>query len=128
MSKIIKKNKSKPKLNPIGKLDKNVGIIPNKLVFALSFFLTSFILLNYQNIQNKKQVLGVQTSLKKQEIITYEWREIVNQYPDYRNGWLQLAYQYIRSNEIQKAQEALKMAEELDPNNETIKNLEKLLQ
>ena len=109
------------------KFDKKAEIIPKKMIFALSFFLTSFILLNYQNAQNNKQVLGIQTGLKKQAILIYQWQEIITQYPNYRDGWIQLSYQYIKNNELQKAKEALEMAKELDPNNEVIIKLEQLI-
>lgn len=113
---------------PLDKIEVKADKIPKKMIFALSFFLTSFILLNYQNAKDKQQVLGIQTSLRTQEMLTYEWQAVVNQYPDYRDGWLQLAFQYVKNNEINKAKDALKTARELDPNNEVIIKLEQLIQ
>ena len=71
--------------------------------------------------------MGEQTKIKKNQEIIYQWEEIVKKYPDYRDGWMQLAYNYLKNNEIEKAKEALMQAKSLDPNNKTIEELEKIL-
>lgn len=72
-------------------------------------------------------MLSEQTKIKKNQEIIYQWEEIVKKYPDFRDGWLQLAYNYLKNNELEKAKEALIQAKILDPNNKTIAELEKIL-
>lgn len=55
------------------------------------------------------------------------WEEILEKYPDYRDGWLQLAVLWAKLGETEKTEEALGKALELDPNYELSQELEKLL-
>jgi len=54
------------------------------------------------------------------------WEEILEKYPDYRDGYLQLAYLYYKTYQDEKAKENLAKALDLDPNfplGKEIKNL-----
>lgn len=61
------------------------------------------------------------------EILTQRWQEILQQKPDYRDGWLKLSLYLIKVGKINEAQEALEKAKELDPNYEVIKEIENLI-
>ena len=51
------------------------------------------------------------------------WEETLEKYPDYRDGYLQLAYLYYKIYQDEKAKENLTKALELDPNFETAQEL-----
>lgn len=61
------------------------------------------------------------------EVLIQKWQEILEEKPNYRDGWLKLALYLIKVGRINEAQEALQKAKELDPNYEVIEELEKLL-
>lgn len=113
--------------NPFSWLDRKSRGVPKRITFASFFFLVSSFLLINKNIEKKQQVLGEQAKIKEKQEIVYQWEEIVEKYPDYRDGWMQLAYNYLKNNEIEKAKESLMQAKSLDPNDKTIKELEKIL-
>lgn len=84
-------------------------------------------MVNIENQRTAQKILGAQTHLKlDQKIITY-WEQILEERPDYRDGWIQLAAAYLKTGEKSKAKEALSRAKTLDPTNETILNFEKLI-
>ena len=60
------------------------------------------------------------------KLISY-WEEILEKYPNYRDGYLQLAYLYYKIYQDEKAKENLTKALELDPNFETAQELLKIL-
>jgi tetratricopeptide (TPR) repeat protein len=53
-----------------------------------------------------------------------EWQNLLTQYPDYRDGWLQLALLYLKLNEIQEAKKTLEKAQQLSPNYEVTKEFQ----
>lgn len=55
------------------------------------------------------------------------WEKIVSEKPNYRDGYLQLAYLHYKLYENEKAKEYLKKALELDPNFEPALELEKII-
>lgn len=55
------------------------------------------------------------------------WEEIVGKYPNYRDGYLQLAWLYYKIYEDKKAKENLSKALELDPNFKPASELEKII-
>lgn len=55
------------------------------------------------------------------------WEQIINDKPNYRDGYLQLAYLYYKLSEDGKAKQALQKALELDPNFEPAQELERIL-
>jgi len=59
--------------------------------------------------------------------IISQWEETLEKYPDYRDGYLQLAYFYYKLGEDKKAKENLKKSLDLDPNNEKIKELKGII-
>jgi len=93
--------------------------------------------LNSQKIEQSK-VLGINSATEKlwqkkhystpgdiQKLINY-WEEILKKYPNYRDGYLQLAYLYYKVYKDNKAKENLAKALELDPNFEPSIKLEKI--
>jgi len=99
-----------------------------KLLLSLLFFLFSLILINSENQKKQIRVLGSQTLLKTDQNIIAAWEQILEERPDYRDGWIQLAATYYKINQIEKARQALSKAKALDPTNEVILNFEKLLE
>ncbi|MBU2577411.1 tetratricopeptide repeat protein [Patescibacteria group bacterium] len=97
--------------------------IPFNVLVALVLALSAIILLKKESIK----VLGLKTTTTVTEN-SKEWEKIVSENPDYRDGWLQLCAAYFEEGEKQKAKEALQMAKTLDPNNEKILLLEKLIE
>jgi tetratricopeptide (TPR) repeat protein len=55
------------------------------------------------------------------------WEEILEKYPNYRDGYLQLAYLYYKIYQNEKAKENLAKALELDPNFKPTEKMKKLL-
>jgi tetratricopeptide (TPR) repeat protein len=88
------------------------------------------------------QVLGDESGLKwkalwqKKQTVKPEdlrelikrWEEIVAEKPDYRDGYLQLAFLHYKLFENEKVKEYLEKALAIDPNFEVTRELEKLLQ
>ncbi len=67
------------------------------------------------------QVLGV--SIRQEENQRY-WKEIVKDYPDYRDAYIQLASIAYEKGNKDEAREYIKSAVALDPNNPIVKKLE----
>lgn len=99
-----------------------------KLVLSLIFFLVCLSLVNLENQRTAQKILGAQTQLKANLQSITAWEQILDERPDYRDGWVQLAAAYFKADEKIKAKEALQKAKELDPTNEVILNFEKLLE
>jgi hypothetical protein len=97
--------------------------IPLNVLFALILALAGLIMLKKQS----GKVLGLKTVVLNSSY-TSEWEEIVGKNPDYRDGWLQLCVSYLEQGNKVKAREALQMAKTLDPNNEKVVLLERLLE
>jgi len=55
------------------------------------------------------------------------WEEVLEKYPDYRDGYLQLAYLYYKLDKNKQAKENLKKALALDPNWEKTKELKEII-
>jgi tetratricopeptide (TPR) repeat protein len=94
-----------------------------------------------QLAQGKKQpkVLGTSSLLEKlwqqkhysdpkdiKKLIS-GWEEVLEKYPDYRDGYLQLAYLYYKLDKNKQAKENLKKALALDPNWEKTKELKEII-
>lgn len=92
--------------------------------------------------QSTNSVLGEQADTKLEELwqrkyysnpedikrLITAWEKIIEEKPNYRDGYLQLAYLHYKVYENKKAKEYLEKAIELDPNYEPTRELEKLLQ
>ena len=102
--------------------------IPLKLILSSFFFLVCLSLVSFENQRTAKKILGAQTQLKADQQTILAWEQILDERPDYRDGWIQLAAAYYKIGDKQKAKEALKKAKALDPTNEVILNFEKLLE
>lgn len=108
----------------------------NLLLVSMAIFLVvfSFVWLKTGFSQNQQQVLGTKNIVGDQQLVTSDqqlitdWEKIVKLYPNYRDGWLQLAVRYNQVGDKEKALNALEKAREIDPNNETVKSLEKIIQ
>ncbi len=80
--------------------------------------------LKWKALWQKKQTVKPEDL---QELIK-KWGEIVAEKPDYRDGYLQLAFLHYKLFENEKAKEYLAKALAIDPNLEVARELEKLLQ
>jgi len=56
------------------------------------------------------------------------WEEVLEKYPNYRDGYLQLTYLYYKTYQDEKAKENLTKALELDPNFPPTNEIKKLIQ
>jgi len=65
-----------------------------------------------ENLWREKQAKDPK-EIEKQILI---WKTITNQFPDYRDGYLQLAVLYFKTGQKEKGQESLRKALEVDPN------------
>jgi tetratricopeptide (TPR) repeat protein len=80
--------------------------------------------LKWKALWQKKQAVKPEDL---QELIK-KWEEIMTEKPDYRDGYLQLAFLHYKLFENEKAKECLAKALAIDPNFEAAKGLETLLQ
>jgi len=83
------------------------------------------------NISNENQVKLEKLWQEKQEndpqdleILIQKWQKVLEEKPDYRDGWLKMAVYLIKVRKINEAKEALEKAKELDPNYEIIREIE----
>lgn len=113
--------------NPFTWLDKKAKKIPKNVALAVIFLTISFYLLKEENTRRKQGVLGLQTQVKAEQKLAFDWEQILAQRPDYRDGWIQLTAIYYQLGNQEKAKEALQKAKKIDPLNTTILSLEKLL-
>jgi len=79
------------------------------------------------NIPNNK-VITKNTETKDEDTEIAFWQKIVEENPTYRDGWIRLAVGYYEDGDVDRAIEALDKAKEIDPNNETVKSLNKIIQ
>jgi len=98
-----------------------------KFFLSIFLFLTTFLLVQLENQKREQKILGLETRLKADQEIITAWEQILDERPDYRDGWIRLTIAYYQTGNLDKAQETLKKAKELDPTNEIVLNLEKLL-
>jgi tetratricopeptide (TPR) repeat protein len=90
-------------------------------------------------IAEQSRVLGVSDTLEKlwqqkhysdpkdiKKLIS-GWEEVLEKYPDYRDGYLQLAYLYYKIYQDEKVKENLTKALELDPNFPPTQEIKKFL-
>jgi cytochrome c-type biogenesis protein CcmH/NrfG len=101
--------------------------IPKKFILSLIFYLGSMLLVTIENKKQEQKILGIQTQLKADQQTIAAWEQILEERPNYRDGWIQLAAAYYKIGDKQKAKEALQKAKELDPTNEVVLNFEKLI-
>lgn len=93
------------------------------------------------NIEQRENVLGEKDNLKLEELwerkhysdpkdirrLIAAWEKILEEKPDYRDGWLQLTILHYKLYEDEKAKKCLEKALELDPNFEPAKKLENII-
>jgi len=114
--------------NPFAWLDRKAKKIPKNIILSFLFCAVSLLLLRAENRRIYQRILGLQTQLKANWEEVSSWEQILNERPDYRDGWIQLAAVYHKLGNIPKAKEALLRAKALDPTNETILSFEKFLE
>ena len=121
-------------------LGEKLMMAPAVMLFSLGLCFICLVYLNKADLAKKSNgVLGVQANAENTESnsasligadnadITF-WSKIVEENPTYRDGWIRLAVGHYEDGDIDKAIEALDKAKEIDPNNETVKSLEKIIQ
>ena len=107
----------------------------NQFAQAEKELLLSQQLLNQQTNHHQSQATGLQWLWQKRNHTDPEaiknlisnWETIVKQKPDYRDGWIQLAFLHYLLKEDQSAQETLTKALVIDPHSQTALKLEKLI-
>lgn len=114
--------------NPFIWLDKKAKKIPHNIILAFIFVFVSLLLLKEENNRKNQRVLGLQTKLRADQRLAFDWEQILAERPDYRDGWIQLAATYYKLGDKEKAKEALQRARSLDPYNDTILSFEKILE
>lgn len=102
--------------------------VPLRVLLALVIFLGTTVLLNLENEEKNQKILGFKAQIQEKQQSVLKWKQILAEFPDFRDGWLQLAAAYADLGENLKAREALSRAKALDPTNEVILSLEKLLE
>lgn len=114
--------------NPFAYLDRKAKKIPKNIILSFLFCAVALLLLRAENKRMHQAILGLQTRLKADSQEAFSWEQLLNERPDYRDGWIQLAAVYHKLGDTAKAKEALLRAKALDPTNETILSFEKLLE
>ncbi len=101
----------------------------------------TLLLVQSQVNQLGSQVLGEQTNPTLEELwqrkhhsdpkdikrLIAAWEKVIKEKPDYRDGYLQLAYLHYKLYEDEKAKEYLEKAIELDPNYELTRLMKEVL-
>lgn len=95
----------------------------NELKLADQIQNTQYSILNTKELWQKKHYSDP-NDIKK---LIPAWEKIITEKPDFRDGWLQLAYLYYKIFENAKAKDYLQKALALDPNFEPARELEKII-
>ena len=84
---------------------------------------------NYSQSEKLTTLWQIKSSKDPQEIRKQieAWQKILSKYPDYRDGWLELALLWTKLKEVKKAKQAIQKAATLSPNYPLTKELEKIL-
>jgi len=101
--------------------------IPAQFWLSLFLALTTLVLAKQEDRKRSQRILGLQTQLKADHQTIKAWEQILQERPDYKDGWVQLAALYYRIGDQPQARQALEKAKQLDPLNEIVLNFEKLL-
>ncbi len=113
--------------NPFAYLDKKAIKIPKRVILSTLLFIMIIALLKIEDKNAEKNILGIQTQLRSDQKIAFDWEQVLAERPDYRDGWIQLSAIYLKLGEKQKALEAILKAKSLDPHNQTILSLEEAI-
>ena len=113
----------KQEKNPI---KRKVKQLPLNIIVALVLVIAAISALKSENNRMNQRILGMQTKVKADQETIYKWEQILQERPDYKDGWVQLAIIYYKIGNKQKALEALSTARKIDPNNETLLLIEDL--
>lgn len=100
--------------------------LPKNVLLALVFFITALAALNSEKQRTRLRILGMQAQVKADQKTIYQWEQITQERPNYRDGWIWLAVAYYKNNDKEKAHQALQKAKEIDPNNETLSQIKEL--
>jgi len=107
-------------------LIKMLKSIPKNVFLALVLFLVAIALLNSEKQRMDLRTLGIQAQIKTDQETIYKLEQLTQERPNYRDGWIQLAVAYYKNNDKDRALEALQKAKQIDPNNETLSQVEEL--
>lgn len=112
--------------NPFAYLDRKSKGFPKNVLIALVFFIAAMSALNSEKQRTEQRILGLQAQIQTDQETIYKWEQLTQERPNYRDGWVQLAVLYYKNGEKQKALLALQKAQEIDPNNESLSQIEEL--
>lgn len=117
---------TKIRWNPFSYLDRKAKGFPKNVLVALVLFVAATAALNSEKQRTSQRILGVQAQIKADRETIYKWEQLMQERPNYRDGWVQLAVLYYKRGETSKALTALQKAREIDPNNESLSQIEEL--
>lgn len=117
---------TKIRWNPFSYLDKKAKHLPKNVFIAVLLFIATFAALNSEKQRTALRILGVQAQIKVDQETIYKWEQLMQERPNYRDGWVQLAVLYYKKGETSKALTVLQKAKEIDPNNENLSQIEEL--
>lgn len=101
-------------------------VIPKKLLASLFLSLLALFLINQENQKTYRAVLGQKVQVENDSKLIMAWEQYLEERPDYRDGWIQLATKHYNLGQLDKAKKALSKAKLLDPDNQVVENLEAL--
>ncbi len=101
-------------------------LLPLNVLVACLFFVSGMVALNSEKQKIEGRVLGLKIEEKINQETIVKWEQIVNERPNYRDAWVQLAVLYYKNSDPQKAKQALSQARQIDPNNQDLLKLERL--
>lgn len=114
-----KKVKKKLRLKPSKEIAFLCSCCAAVLIFSLATFNASFFL--------NGKVLGATTQATSVQKEIAFWQDLVGKYPNYLDGWVELAKMEIKAGNPSSALPYLDKAREIDPNSGEVKQLETAL-
>ncbi len=97
------------------------------VIIALIIILIAFIVVSIDTYKNAR--LASSSTMEKQSLLSEEraWKQILNKYPDYKNGYLALSVVEYRLGESKDAWGSLNNALRIDPNYAEARSFEEFL-
>ncbi len=123
-----KKSAGKKKNNQVKSFKKHIIFLCSCCSLVFLLFLASF---NFNSFLKTSQVLGVTTentkgsSLESQKVY---WENFLSKNPTYLDGWIELSIIELNLGDKNYALGAFNTARAINPNSQSVKDLEKLLE
>lgn len=128
MSKKPKKSQKLPKISRFFTESKNKSSWNDKkyLIYMFTFVFFAFLIFMAIDIR-QKTIISNNLNLERQQIIRdiNKWEDVIKEYKDYRDGYLELALLEYKLGNFEKAKNYLETVFEIDPNSVDGRELEK---